>query len=83
MGKFAKQSKSGSPMFDGTNYAFWSIRVRAYIEAQGIEVWQSIENGYKVPKIVPTDTDELIQYNSNSKTKNHILGAIENSSLPK
>ena len=60
MGKFAKQSKSGTPLFDGSNYAFWSIRMRAFIEAQEIEIWQSIENGYKVPKTVPTDAGEIV-----------------------
>ena len=79
MGKFAKQSKSGTPLFDGSNYAFWSIRMRAFIEAQRIEIWKSIENGYKVPKTVPTDAGELIQYNNNSKARNHLLSAINES----
>ena len=64
-------------MFDGTNYTFWSIRMRAYVEAEGVEIWKSIENWYKVPKTVPTNLDELIQYNNNSKARNHILGAID------
>ena len=66
-------------MFDGSNYAFWSIRMRAFIEAQGIEIWQSIENGYKVPRTVPTDAGELVQYNNNSKARNHLLSAIDES----
>ena len=57
--------------------------MRAYVEAQGVEIWQSIENGYKVPKIVPTDLDDLIQYNNNSKSRNHILGAIDEFLFPK
>ena len=77
MGKFAKQSKFGTPLFDGSNYAFWSIRMRAFIEAQGIEIWQSIENGYKVPRTMPTDVGELAIYNNNSKAINHRLGAID------
>ena len=79
MGKFAKQSKSGTPLFDGSNYAFWSIRMRAFIEAQGIELWQSIENGYKVPKTVPTNAGDLVQYNNNSRARNHLLSAIDES----
>ena len=51
--------------------------MRAFIEAQGIEIWQSIENGYKVPKTLPTDAHELVQYNNNSKSRNHLLGAID------
>ena len=50
--------------------------MRAFIEAQGIEIWQSIENGYKVPKTVPIDAGELVQYNNNSRARNHLLGAI-------
>ena len=64
-------------MFDGTKYTFWSIKMRAYMESQGVIIWQSIENGYKVPKTVPTDPDELTQYNNNTKAKNHLLGALD------
>ena len=54
--------------------------MRAFIEDQGIEIWKSIENGYKVPKTVPTDADEMVQYNNNnSKAKNHLLGTIDES----
>ena len=53
--------------------------MRAFIEAEGIQIWQSIENGYKVPKTVPTDADELAQYNNNSKARNHLLSAIDES----
>ena len=77
MGKFSKQRKTGTPFLDGRNYAFWSIRMRAFIEAEGIEIWQSIVNGYKAPKIIPTNADELVQYNNNSKAINHLLGAID------
>ena len=77
MGKFAKQSKFGTPLFDGSNYAFWSIRIRAFIEAQGIEIWKSIENGYKVPNTVPTDVKELVQYKNNSNAINNLLGSID------
>ena len=47
-----------------------------FIESQGIKIWQSIKNGYKVPKTVPTDVGELVQYNNNSKARNHLLSAI-------
>jgi hypothetical protein len=34
--------KNGIPQFDGQKYAFWSIRMKADIHAQGLQVWQSI-----------------------------------------
>ena len=37
-------------MFDGTNYTFWRIRMRAYVEAQGVEIWKSIEK-YKARSV--------------------------------
>ena len=76
MGNFVKQRKTGTPLFDENNYAFWSTRMRAFIEAQGIELWQSIKNGYKVPQTVPTDADEMDKYNNNSKARNNLIGAI-------
>jgi hypothetical protein len=41
--------KNGIPQFDGQKYAFWSIRMKTYTQAQGFEIWQSIANGYKTP----------------------------------
>ena len=79
MGNFSKQRKYGTPFLDGRIYAFYSIRMRAFIEAQGIEIWKSIENGYKVPKTVPADASELAQYNNNSRARNHFLSAIDES----
>jgi hypothetical protein len=30
--------KNGIPQFDGQKYAFWSIRMKTYIHAQGFEI---------------------------------------------
>ena len=53
--------------------------MRAFIEAQGIEIWKSIENGYNVPDTVPTDAVELNQDNNNLKAINNLLGVINES----
>ena len=45
--------KNGIPQFDGKKYAFWSIRMKTYIQAQGFEIWQSIVDGYIVPTFPP------------------------------
>ena len=79
MSNFAKHNKSGTPLFDGSYYAFWSKRMRCFLEAQGIEQWKIVENGYKVTKTPLTDADELTKYNTNSKAKNHILNALDKS----
>ena len=77
MSNFAKHNKSETPLFDGSNYAFWSIRMRYFLKYQGIEQFQIVENGYKVPKKSPKYAYELTNYNTNSKARNHILNALD------
>jgi hypothetical protein len=43
--------KNGIPQFNGHKYAFWSIRMKTYIQAQGFEIWQSIVDGYTTPTV--------------------------------
>jgi hypothetical protein len=51
--------KNGIPQFDGHKYAFWSRRMKTYIQAQGFEIWQSIVDGYKEPTVPPTNEREI------------------------
>jgi hypothetical protein len=37
--------KNGIPNFNGQKYAFWSIRMKTYIQEQGFEIWKSIVDG--------------------------------------
>jgi len=31
------------PLFDGTNFAFWKVRMRTYLMALGADVWDVVE----------------------------------------
>ena len=42
-------NKFGSPVFTGSNYAIWSARMKLFLLAQGLEVWQIVEDGYTIP----------------------------------
>ena len=37
-------------LFDGTNYAYWKVRMRAFLQSLDEKVWQAVENGF--PRIV-------------------------------
>nr|KYP73701.1 hypothetical protein KK1_006349 [Cajanus cajan] len=37
------------PVFNGENYVYWKIRMRIFIEAIDITVWDAIENGPYIP----------------------------------
>jgi hypothetical protein len=48
-------STNKAPLFDGTNYAFWSIRMQTYLMDLGFDIWKSVVTGYTTPKTPPTD----------------------------
>src|SRR5271154_5687938 len=60
------------------NYAFWSTRMRPYLQAQGLEVWQIVKTSFTLPEGVdePTDPTEKRKYVNNSKAMCAILGGI-------
>lgn len=40
------------PCFTGDHYDFWKIRMTTYLEAQGEEIWNAVQNGPYVPTTV-------------------------------
>jgi hypothetical protein len=68
--------KNGIPQFDGQKYAFWSIRMKTYIQAQGFEIWQSIVDGYTVPTVPPTNDKAVKLGQNNSKATNALLNGL-------
>ena len=58
------------PLFDDTNYAFWSKRMKTYLMALGFDIWKSVEIGYKVPKDPPTYQDGQKPNEQNAKAMN-------------
>jgi hypothetical protein len=69
------------PLFDGTNYAFWSIRMQTYLMALGFDIWQFVVTGYKAPTSPPTDQAGKKASENNAKSMNAILCGLSESSL--
>ena len=42
-------------LFDGTNYAYWKVRMRVFLQSLDVKVWQAVEIGWTKPKEVPVD----------------------------
>ena len=53
MDKYVEYSKLGLPLFDGINYAFWSIQMKLFSHWQRLDVWLVVENGNIVPDTTP------------------------------
>ena len=42
-------------LFDGTNYAYWKVHMKVFLQAIGEKVWQAVEVGWIKPKETPMD----------------------------
>ena len=73
------------PLFDGTNYAYWKVRMRAFLQALDEQVWQAIEIGQTKPKEVPADQDDakIKVENFNSRVFNVLFSAVTNEEFKK
>ena len=69
------QSLLISPLFDGTNYTYWKVRMKVFLQALGEQIWQAIEVGWIKPKEAPMDWDEatIKAANFNSRALNALF----------
>ena len=72
------QSLNAPPFFDGGNYAFWKVQMRAFLCAIDESIWDSVENGYVKPTTAKFEWDKiaLALANANSKAINVILCGV-------
>jgi hypothetical protein len=75
--------KNGILQFDGQKYAFWIIRMKTYIQAQGFQVWQSIVDGYKAREVPPGNDKAVKLSENNSKSKNALLNGLSDTVFTK
>eukprot|EP00253_Pinus_taeda_P016513 PITA_16513 len=67
MSNYEKEASIRPSVFDGTNFNYWKVRVTAYLQSLGTEVWNIVETGYVFPSTTPTDADEKRKYETNAK----------------
>jgi hypothetical protein len=70
-----------APLFDGTHYAFWSIKMQTYIMALGFDIWKSVVTEYTTPNNPPTDNDMKKANEHNAKATNAILCGLSKSKI--
>ena len=79
------QSLIISHLFDGTNYAYWKIRMRAFLQFLDEKVWQAVEIGWTKPTKALADWDDakIKAVNFNSRALNALFNAITNEEFKK
>ena len=63
------------PLFNGTNYAYWKVRMRAFLQSLDEKLWQVVEIDWTKSKEAPTDWDDakIKATNFNSRALNAFL----------
>ena len=69
------QSLNAPPYFDGSNYAFWKVRIRAFICSIDETVWDAVDVGWTRPKVAKSTRDKatLVAANVDNKAVNGIF----------
>ena len=72
------QSLNVPPFFDGNNYAFWKVRMRAFLCSIDDTVWDAVEAGWTRPEATKSTWDKaaLAVANANSKALNAIFCGV-------
>ena len=73
------------PLFDDTNYTYWKVHMRAFLQFLDEKVWQAMEIGWTKPKEAPADWDDakIKAANFNSRALNAIFSAVTNEKFKK
>ena len=73
------------PLFYGTNYAYWKLRMRVFFQSLDEKVWPAVEIGQTKPKEASTDWDEakIKAANFNSRALNALFSVVTNEEFKK
>jgi len=83
MSNYKKEASIRPPIFYGSNFVYWKVRIIAYLQSLGTEVWDIVETGYTFPSETPTDAAGRKQYETNEKDVNTLLGILSQSEFVK
>lgn len=66
-----------APLFDGTNYAHWKIRMSCYFKAMGLNIWRIVDVGFSPPldQFAPTKEEEKCLH-LNAQAINALFSAL-------
>ena len=72
------QSLNAPPYFDGSNYAFWKVRIRAFLCSIDESVWDAVDIEWTRPEAAKSTWDKaaLAAANANSKALNAIFCGV-------
>jgi len=79
MSNYEKEASIRPPIFDGSNFVYWKVRITTYLQSLGTEFWDIVETGYTFPSATPTYTVGKKQYETNAKAINTLSASLSQS----
>ena len=72
-------------LFDGTNYAYWKVRVRDFLQFLDEKEWHAVEVGWTKPEepLATWDDAKIKATNFNSRALNALFSAVTNEEFKK
>ena len=79
------QSLIISPLYDDTNYAYWKVRIRVFLQSLDEKVWQTVEIGWTKSTEASTNWDDtkIKVANFNNRALNALFNAVMNEEFKK
>ena len=73
------------PLFDDTNYAYWKVRMRHFLQSLDEKVWQAVEIGWTKPTEALADWNDvkIKVANFNNRALNALFSAVTNEEFKK
>ena len=80
-----RQSLIILPLFDDTNYAYWKVCKRVFLQLLDEKVWQAVEIGWTKPMEAPAKWDDakIKTANFNNKALGALFSAVTNEEFKK
>ena len=70
-------SPGKAPIFNGMDYTFWKVRMKAYLQSLGSDVWEIIQDaGYEVLD-ARISAAQVAQHEANCKAVNALFACLE------
>ena len=66
------------PLFDSTNYAYWKVRIRVFLQILDEKIWLVVEVGWKKPEEPPAmwDATKFKVVNFNNRALNALFSTV-------
>ena len=64
------------PVFSGEDYAYWKVRMRAFLQSMGAEVWDITKNQTYEVLAIQTTPLQVSEHKANTKAVNALFAGV-------